>query len=223
MGAPLKVLIVEDSEDDSELLVHELRRGGFDLSWTRVETEDALRAALEENAWDVVTSDYEMPRLSAPKALGVLKESGRDVPFIVVSGVISMERAVELTLHAFQKNNMANEVVVAGDGAEGLDYLFGTGKYAGLDDEPPPALILLDLQLPKIGGQEVLRKVREDERTKRIPVVILTTSDEEDDIVNGYNGGANSSMRKPVDFNEFVNAVKQLEVYWMVLNTPPPR
>lgn len=130
---------------------------------------------------------------------------------------------VELTLHAFQKNNMANDIVVAGDGAEGLDYLFGTGKYAGRDAEESPALILLDLQLPKIGGLEVLRRVREDERTKRIPVVILTTSDEEEDIVNGYNGGANSYLRKPVDFGEFMNAVKQLEVYWMVLNTPPPK
>ena len=130
---------------------------------------------------------------------------------------------VELTLHAFQKNHMANDIVVATDGAEGLDYLFGTGKYAGRDTGEPPALILLDLQLPKIGGLEVLRKVREDERTKRIPVVIMTTSDEEEDIVNGYNGGANSYLRKPVDFAEFMNAVKQLEMYWMVLNTPPPK
>ena len=130
---------------------------------------------------------------------------------------------VELTLHAFQKNHMANDVVVAGDGAEGLDYLFGTGKYAGRDADDPPALILLDLQLPKIGGLEVLRRVREDERTKRIPVVILTTSDEEEDIVNGYDRGCNSYLRKPVDFNEFMNSVKQLEVYWMALNTPPPR
>ena len=130
---------------------------------------------------------------------------------------------VELTLHAFQKNNMANEVVVASDGAESLDYLFGTGKYAGRDADEPPALILLDLQLPKLGGLEVLRKVREDERTKRIPVVIMTNSDEEEDIVNGYNGGANSYLRKPVDFTEFMNAVNQLEMYWMVLNTPPPK
>ena len=130
---------------------------------------------------------------------------------------------VELTLHAFQKNNMANDIVVAGDGAEGLDYLFGTGKYAGRDAEESPALILLDLQLPKIGGLEVLRRVREDERTKRIPVVIMTTSDDEEDIVTGYNGGANSYLRKPVDFAEFMNAVKQLEMYWMVLNTPPPK
>ena len=130
---------------------------------------------------------------------------------------------VELTLHAFQKNNMANDIVVAGDGAEGLDYLFGTGKYAGRDAEESPALILLDLQLPKIGGLEVLRRVREDERTKRIPVVIMTTSDEEEDIVNGYNGGANSYLRKPVDFTEFMNSVKQLEMYWLVLNTPPPK
>ncbi len=130
---------------------------------------------------------------------------------------------VELTLHAFQKNHMANEVVVAGDGAEGRDYLFGTGIYAGRNTDAPPALILLDLQLPKIGGLEVLRKVRGDERTKRIPVVILTTSDEEEDIVNGYDRGCNSYLRKPVDFTEFMNAVKQLEVYWLVLNTPPPR
>ncbi len=130
---------------------------------------------------------------------------------------------VELTLHAFQKNHMANDVVVAGDGAEGLDYLFGTGKYAGRNADEPPAVILLDLQLPKIGGLKVLRKVREDERTKRIPVVILTSSDEEEDIVNGYDRGCNSYLRKPVDFTEFMNSVNQLEVYWMVLNTPPPR
>ena len=130
---------------------------------------------------------------------------------------------VELTLHAFQKNHMANDVVVASDGAEGLDYLFGTGKYADRDADMLPALILLDLQLPKIGGLEVLRKVREDERTRRVPVVIMTTSDEEEDVVDGYNGGANSYLRKPVDFGEFMNAVKQLEMYWMVLNTPPPK
>lgn len=129
---------------------------------------------------------------------------------------------VDLTLHAFQKHNMANDVVVAGDGAEALDYLFGSGKYAGRDPNETPALILLDLQLPKIGGLDVLRKVREDERTKRVPVVIMTTSDEEDDIANGYDRGANSYLRKPVDFNEFMDSVKQLEMYWLVLNTPPP-
>ncbi len=130
---------------------------------------------------------------------------------------------VELTLHAFQKNHMANDVVVAGDGAEGLDYLFGTGKYADRNADEPPAVILLDLQLPKIGGLEVLRRVREDERTKRIPVVILTSSDEEEDIVNGYDRGANSYLRKSVDFTEFMYSVKQLAMYWMVLNTPPPK
>lgn len=129
---------------------------------------------------------------------------------------------VDLTLHAFQKHKMANDVIVAGDGAEALDYLFGTGAYAGRDPNETPALILLDLQLPRIGGLDVLRKVRADERTKRVPVVIMTTSDEEDDIANGYDRGANSYLRKPVDFTEFMNSVKQLEMYWLVLNTPPP-
>ncbi len=136
MGAPLKVLVVEDSEDDSELLLHELRRGGFDLSWKRVETEDALRAALEENAWDVVTSDYEMPRLSAPKALEVLKESGRDVPFIVVSGVISMERAVELMragAHDFvEKNDLARLVPAIERGLRGAEEHRGRKRAEGL-------------------------------------------------------------------------------------------
>ncbi len=130
---------------------------------------------------------------------------------------------VELTLHAFQKNHMANDVVVAGDGAEGLDYLFGTGKYAGRNADEPPAVILLDLQLPKVGGLEVLRRVREDERTKRIPVVILSSSDEEKDIVNGYDRGANSYLRKRVDFTEFMDSVKLLEMYWLGLNTPSPK
>ena len=125
MGVPLKVLMVEDSEDDSELLVHELRRGGFDLSWTRVETEDALRAALEDDAWDVITSDYNMPRLSAPKALAVLKESGRDLPFIVVSGVISMERAVDLMRAGaddfVEKNDLARLVPAIERGLRGAE------------------------------------------------------------------------------------------------------
>ena len=136
MGAPLKVLIVEDSEDDSELLVHELRRGGFDLSWTRVETEDALRAALEDDSWDVVTSDYHMPRLSAPKALEVLKESGRDVPFIVISGVISMERAVDLMRAGaddfVEKNDLARLVPAIERGLRVADERRGRKRAEGL-------------------------------------------------------------------------------------------
>ncbi|MFQ5619756.1 MAG: PAS domain S-box protein, partial [Rhodospirillales bacterium] len=136
MGAPLKVLMVEDSEDDSELLVHELRRGGFDLSWTRVETEDALRAALEDDPWDVVTSDYDMPRLSAPKALEVLKESGRDLPFIVISGVISMERAVELMragAHDFvEKNDLARLVPAIERGLRVAEEQRGRKRAEGL-------------------------------------------------------------------------------------------
>lgn len=130
---------------------------------------------------------------------------------------------VELTLHAFQRQNVANDIIVAGDGAEALDYMFGTGIYDGRNPVDTPALILLDLQLPKIGGLDVLRKIREDDRTKRVPVVILTTSDEEDDIADGYDRGANSYLRKPVDFTEFLNSLKQLEMYWLFLNTPPPK
>ena len=136
MGVPLKVLMVEDSEDDSELLVHELRRGGFDLSWTRVETEDALRAALEDDAWDVITSDYNMPRLSAPKALAVLKESGRDLPFIVVSGVISMERAVDLMRAGaddfVEKNDLARLVPAIERGLRGAAAHRGRKRAEGL-------------------------------------------------------------------------------------------
>ncbi len=136
MRAPLKVLMVEDSEDDSELLVHELRREGFDPAWTRVETEDALRAALEDGAWDVVTSDYDMPRLSAPKALAVLKESVRDVPFIVVSGVISMDRAVDLMkagAHDFvEKNDLARLVPAIERGLRGAEEHRGRKRAEGL-------------------------------------------------------------------------------------------
>ena len=128
----------------------------------------------------------------------------------------------ELALLALKKGNVLNEVVVARDGVEALDYLFGTGPYAGRDVSAIPQLMLLDLKLPKIDGLEVLRRVRADPRTRRLPVVILTSSREEEDLIHGYDLGANSYVRKPVDFNQFVVAVCQLQMYWLVLNEPPP-
>jgi two-component system response regulator len=129
---------------------------------------------------------------------------------------------VELTLRALKKNNILNEVVVARDGAEALDYLFGTGVYSGRDLNNMPQVILLDLKLPKIDGLEVLKRLRTDERTKLLPVVILTSSKEEKDVVNGYKLGANSYIRKPVDFNQFTEAIRQLGLYWLILNEPLP-
>ena len=129
-----------------------------------------------------------------------------------------------LTLRAFHKNRIANEVVVARDGVEALDYLFGTGVYAGRDLSVAPAVILLDLKLPRVDGLEVLRRVRADARTNLLPVVILTTSREQQDIYEAYQLGANSYIRKPVDFEKFIYAVGQLGLYWLVLNEPvdPP-
>ncbi len=129
---------------------------------------------------------------------------------------------VELTLRALRKHNISNEVVVAHDGAEALDYLFATGAYAGRDTSIMPAVILLDLKMPKIDGLEVLRRLRADERTKLLPVVIVTSSKEEQDMLNGYKLGANSYVRKPVDFVQFSEAVRQLGLYWLLLNEPPP-
>ena len=129
---------------------------------------------------------------------------------------------IELTKRALTKANIANEVVVAEDGQEALDYLFGTGKYAGQDALPSLALILLDLKLPKVEGLEVLKRIRANARTKRLPVVILTSSDEEQDIIKGYDLGANSYIQKPVDFLQFAEAIKILGRYWLVLNEPPP-
>lgn len=128
-----------------------------------------------------------------------------------------------LTLRALKKNNIMNEVVVARDGEEALDYLFATGKYQGRDINNPPQVVLLDLQLPKINGIEVLQRLRADKRTALQPVVILTTSSEERDIASSYENGANSYIRKPVDFNQFIEAVKQLGLYWLVLNESPMR
>lgn len=126
-----------------------------------------------------------------------------------------------LTLRALRKNNILNEVVVARDGVEALDYLFCTGAYAA---RPPvnPQLVLLDLKLPRLDGLEVLRQLRAHPRTRLQPVVILTTSNEERDILAGYELGANSYIRKPVDFQQFIEAVRQLGLYWLVLNVPPP-
>jgi two-component system response regulator len=127
-----------------------------------------------------------------------------------------------LTLRALQKNKITNEVVVARDGVQALDYVFGTGAYAGRDTSFSPQIILLDLKLPKIDGIEVLRRLRGDPRTKLTPVVILTSSNEERDLLAGYGFGANSYVRKPVDFDQFAEAVRYLGLYWLVLNQPPP-
>lgn len=125
-----------------------------------------------------------------------------------------------LTLRAFNKNRIANQVIVARDGVEALDYLFGSGTYAGRDMSLMPAVILLDLKLPRIDGLEVLRRVRADSRTSLLPVVVLTTSKEQQDIYEAYSLGANSYIRKPVDFEKFIYAVGQLGLYWLALNEP---
>jgi two-component system response regulator len=128
---------------------------------------------------------------------------------------------VELTLHAFASNRILNPVVTARDGVEALDYLFATGPHAGRDTRTQPAVVLLDLKLPRIDGLEVLRRIRGDERTRLLPVVILTSSNEDRDRIEGYALGANSYVRKPVDFDEFVRAAGQLGLYWLMLNRPP--
>jgi CheY-like chemotaxis protein len=129
---------------------------------------------------------------------------------------------VGLTQRALAKSHLANELVVAEDGQEALDYLFGSGKYSSRDVSEMPALVLLDLKLPRVDGLEVLRQVRADQRTHRLPVVIMTTSKEEQDVAQSYDLGANSYIRKPVDFKQFVDSVGHLGLYWLVLNEPPP-
>ena len=127
-----------------------------------------------------------------------------------------------LTRRALKKNNIVNEVVAARDGVEALDYLFGTGKYAGRDMSIMPQLVLLDLKLPKVNGLQVLQKIRAEERTRRLPVVVFTSSSEEEDVIRSYDLGANSYVRKPVDFEHFLEATRQLGLYWLVLNEVPP-
>lgn len=129
---------------------------------------------------------------------------------------------VDLTIRAFKKNNIKNEVIVTHDGTEALDYLSGSGKFAGRDTAIMPILILLDIQLPKMNGHEVLRKIRENEKTKLIPVVILTSSKEKNDLQSSYKNGCNSYVQKPVDFAEFNQAIQNLGIYWLLLNEPPP-
>lgn len=129
---------------------------------------------------------------------------------------------VDLTRRALERGRIANRLVTVEDGAEALDYLFGTGAHAGRDPADYPALTLLDINLPKVSGLDVLRRIRADARTHRMPVVILTSSAEQRDVAAGYDFGANSYMRKPVDFDQFAAAIAQLGLYWLVLNVPPP-
>ncbi len=128
----------------------------------------------------------------------------------------------ELAQRALAKNKILNHLTVLEDGAKALEYLFGTGEFKERDVADTPCLILLDLKLPKVDGLDVLKRIRSDDRTKLIPVVVLTSSSEERDLVESYSLGANSYIRKPVDFEQFVKAVKQLGLYWLVLNEPPP-
>ena len=128
-----------------------------------------------------------------------------------------------LTMRALKKNNIGNKVVVVRDGAEALDFLFCTGPHANRDPRDKPQVILLDLKLPKVDGMEVLRRIRAEPSTRTLPVVILTSSKEEQDVVNSYLMGVNSYVRKPVDFIQFVEAIRQLGLYWLVLNETPPR
>ena len=127
-----------------------------------------------------------------------------------------------LTIRAFQKNNIRNEIIVARDGAEALDFLFAKGTHAGRNAADLPQVVLLDLKLPKVDGLEVLKSIRADQRTAFLPVVILTSSKEQQDIINGYRLGCNSYVRKPVDFDQFLEAARQLGLYWLLLNEPLP-
>ena len=128
-----------------------------------------------------------------------------------------------LILRALKKNNILNEVVLVRDGVEALDYLFSTGAHQGRDPDLMPQVVLLDIKLPKLDGLEVLKRIRADERTKRLPVVILTSSREQQDLMTSYDNGVNSYIQKPIDFNQFSEAVRKLGLYWILLNIPPPK
>lgn len=127
-----------------------------------------------------------------------------------------------LAIRALKRHHVGNEIVVAHDGVEAIDYLFGTGLYTGRDTNLKPSVVLLDLKLPRVDGLEVLRRLRTDERTKLLPVVVLTTSSEEQDLLDSYSLGCNSYIRKPVDFVQFSEAIRQLGMYWLLMNEPPP-
>jgi len=128
---------------------------------------------------------------------------------------------IDLTLRSLKDNKVTNKVDVVRDGAEALDYIFATGAYSDRNIEDQPSVVLLDIKLPKVDGMEVLRRIREDKRTKTLPVVILTSSKEEKDLINGYKLGCNSYIRKPVEFEAFSKAVRELGLYWLILNEPP--
>lgn len=129
----------------------------------------------------------------------------------------------ELTIHALKSHNLANEIVIAEDGEKALDYLFATGEFSERDAEDIPSLILLDLNLPKINGLQVLERLRENKTTKRVPVVVLTTSNDESDVLHSYDLGVNSYLRKPVNFDQFLDMAKQMGMYWLMMNVEPPR
>ncbi|PAX53476.1 response regulator [Brunnivagina elsteri] len=145
--------------------------------------------------------------------------SGRDKIILLVEDNPDDEA---LAIRALKRNHISNEIVVARDGVEALDFMFGTGIHIGRDISIKPTVILLDLKLPRIDGIEVLRRLREDDRTKLVPVVVLTTSSEEQDMLDSYSLGCNSYIRKPVDFIQFSEAIRQLGMYWLLMNEPPP-